>query len=220
MGRREKYTKEQKIQACEDYLSGRKSAAEIVSDLNMSKRGDELIRRWSKQYKVLGHTVFDNKPHNNKYSKEFKITVVNEYLKGKGSYLDLATRFGIPNGSILLSWVNKYNSHIELKDYDPEPEVYMADTLKVSKEKKLEIINYCIDHNYEYKDTAELYGGNYAQIYSWVKKYELFGEDSLEDCRGKRKTEEQLTDLDKAKRRIAELERINRWYYPFFMLFL
>lgn len=45
----------------------------------------------------------------------------------------------------------------------------MADTLKVSKEKKIEIIKYCIDHNHDYKGTAEFYGGNYAQIYNWVK---------------------------------------------------
>ena len=54
------------------------------------------------------------------------------------------------------------------------------------------------------------YGGNYAQIYNWVKKYESNGEDALEDRRGKRKSEERLTDLEKAQRRIAELERINR----------
>ena len=58
----------------------------------------------------------------------------------------------------------------------------MADTLKVSKEKKIEIIKYCIDHNHDYKGTAEFYGGNYAQIYNWVKKYESNGEDALEDC--------------------------------------
>lgn len=29
MGRKAKYTKEQKVQACEDYLSGRKSAGQI-----------------------------------------------------------------------------------------------------------------------------------------------------------------------------------------------
>ena len=46
----------------------------------------------------------------------------------------------------------------------------MADTLKVNKEKKIEIIQYCIDHDHDYKGTAEFYGGNYAQIYNWVKK--------------------------------------------------
>ena len=86
----------------------------------------------------------------------------------------------------------------------------MADTLKADKEKKIEIVKYCIDHDHDYKGTAEFYGGNYAQIYNWVKKYESKGEDGLEDRRGKRKSEKQLTDLEKAQHRIAELERINR----------
>ena len=122
----------------------------------------------------------------------------------------MAAKYGIPKCTTVLNWVNKSNSHRELKDYDPKPEVYMADTLKVSKEKKIEIIKYCIDHNHDYKGTAKFYGGNYAQIYNWVKKYESKGEDALEDRRGKRKSEEQLTDLEKAQCRIAELERINR----------
>ena len=43
-----------------------------------------------------------------------------------------------------------------------------------------------------------------------MSKYEFRGEDGLEDRRGKRKSEEQLTDLEKAQQRIAKLERINR----------
>ena len=37
MGRKAKYTKEQKVQACEDYLSGRKSSEQIKIELNIIK---------------------------------------------------------------------------------------------------------------------------------------------------------------------------------------
>lgn len=210
MGRKAKYTKQQKVTACEEYLSGKKSAVQIANELNMGKFGHSLIMKWARSYKVNGHTIFYNKNTNNRYSKEFKITVVQEYLQGHGSTVDLAIRYGIPKDYTVLNWLKKYNRHKELKDYYPKSEVYMADTLKVSKEKKIEIIKYCINHNHDYKGTAELYGGNYAQIYNWVKKYETNGEYGLEDRRGKRKSEEQLTDFEKAKRRIAELERINK----------
>ena len=43
-----------------------------------------------------------------------------------------------------------------------------------------------------------------------MSKYESKGEDGLEDRCGKRKSEGQLTDLEKTQQRIAELERINR----------
>ena len=210
MGRKAKYSKEQKVQACEDYLNGRKSASQIAAELNMGRHGDDTVLMWVKSYRANGHVIFDNKSTNNMYSKEFKEMVVQEYLQGLGSTRDLAAKYGIPNHSTVFNWINRYNSHRELKDYDPKSEVYMADTLKADKEKKIEIVKYCIDHDHDYKGTAEFYGGNYAQIYSWVRKYESKGEDGLEDRRGRRKPEKQLTDLEKAQRRIAELERINR----------
>lgn len=48
MGRKAKYTKEQKVQACVDYLSGRKSAEQIKIELNMGKCGAGLVRKWVK----------------------------------------------------------------------------------------------------------------------------------------------------------------------------
>lgn len=137
MGRKAKYTKQQKVQACEDYLNGVKSASQIAKELNMSKNGYNMILSWAHSYKVNGHTIFDNKKTNNRYSKEFKNHVVQEYLQGLGSSSYLAAKYGIPKHSTVLEWVKKYNGCEELKDYLPNPEVYMADTLKVSKEKNL-----------------------------------------------------------------------------------
>ena len=95
MGRKAKYTKEQKVQACEDYLSGRKSSEQIKIELKMGKRGASLVLEWVKSYRVNSHSIFDNKSTNNKYSKEFKEMVVQEYLQGHGSSLDLAAKYGI-----------------------------------------------------------------------------------------------------------------------------
>ncbi len=74
--------------------------------------------------------------------------VVQEYIQGLGSTYDLAVKYEIPEHSTVSNWINKYNSHRELK-------VYMVDTLKVSKEKKIEIVKYCIDHNHDYKGTVD-----------------------------------------------------------------
>lgn len=160
MGRKAKYSKEQKMQACEDYLSGKKTASQIAVELNMSKYGADIVLNWIKSYRANGHVIFNNKSTNNKYSKKFKEMVVQDYLKGLGSTYDIAFKYGIPEHSTVFSWINKYNSHRELKDYNPKQNVYMADTLKVSKEKKIEIIKYCIDHNHDYKGTAEFINVN------------------------------------------------------------
>ena len=170
MERKAKSTKEQKVQAYEDYLNGRKSVKQIKSELSMRKSESKLVLEQGKSYRINDHLIFDNKSTNNRCSKKFKEMIVQEYLNGHGSTNDLAAKYGIPQHGTVLKQVNEYNRHRELKGYNPKPEVYMADTLKVSKEKKIEMIKYCINHNHDYKDTAEFYGGNYAQIYNWVKK--------------------------------------------------
>ena len=45
-----------------------------------------------------------------KYSAEFKIKLVKEYLEGKISYNELAIKYSIPNKETITVWVNTYES--------------------------------------------------------------------------------------------------------------
>lgn len=207
MGRKAKYTLEQKVKACEDYLQGRKSAIQIARELNMGKQGKNIIRLWSKKYKAYGPSAFEETHSNKSYSKQFKEKVVKEYLEGKGSTINLSIKYGVPSPTTVKQWIKRYNNHIELKDYDPKREVYMAERRKTSFNERLEIVKYCLDHERRIADTAALYKCSYAQVYSWLKKYEADGIEALKDNRGKRKKEEELTELEKAQRTIAKLER-------------
>ncbi len=207
MGRKAKYTADQKVQACVDFLSGKKSASEIARELDMGKQGHIRIRLWSRKYQAYGSSVFEETHHNKSYTKEFKEKVVQEYLSGKGSLYDLSVKYAIPSPKTLSRWISRYNDHIELKDYDPKSEVYMAERGKTSYEERLEIVNYCLDHDKDIRNTASLYKCSYSQVYSWVRKYEKDGEEALIDRRGKHKKEEELSDLEKAQRKIAQLEK-------------
>jgi transposase-like protein len=207
MGRKSKYNAKQKVQACEDYLSGKKSAAEIARELGMGKRGIVTVKGWARNYKANGGEIFEDKPHNRAYSKEFKEKVVQEYLTGQGSTYDLQAKYCIPSRRTIRRWISMYNNHIEIKDYDPKPEVYMAESRKTTFEQRIEIVKYCLDHNRDIKTAASLYKCSYHQVRSWVIKYEESGEDGLHDKRGKRKSDKELTELEKAQRKIAQLER-------------
>ena len=58
-----------------------------------------------------------------KYTKEFKLMVIKDYLLGNGSSYDLAQKYKIPSKSIVLDWVSKYNNgkDIQLTDlYDKD----------------------------------------------------------------------------------------------------
>lgn len=162
------YTVEQRIQAAIDYLNGTRSTIEISRELGISD--DNTICKWAYAYKLYDIEAFLPKTRNNSYSKEFKIKVVEEYIDGKGSIDELAIKYKIPAKETLRRWIMKYNSDIELKDYDPKQEVYMAEARrKTSIEERIEIVNYCIDHNKDYKNTAEKYDVSYSQVYSWTK---------------------------------------------------
>lgn len=207
MGRKAKYTYEQKLKACTEYLSGKKSTSQIVQELQMGKQGKVKVVLWAKMYRAYGAESLKDKTRNSKYTKEFKQKVVEEYLAGKGSLHELVIKYGIRSDSQIRQWISKYNRNEELKDYDPHPEVYMAIRKRTTLEERKEIVEYCLGKNKDYKGTAERYGCSYSQVYQWVRNYEKSGITSLEDRRGKRKQEEELSDLEKAERRIRQLEQ-------------
>jgi len=207
-----KYTSEQKIKACEGYLSGKKSAIKLAEELNLGKSGDHRIRIWAAKYSAYGSGAFEYTGKNASYSKEFKEKVVKEYLSGKDSISNLCIKYNISSTSVLRKWILKYNNHMELKDYDPKLEVYMNDTLKTTYEERLEIVKDCLSHDRDIKGTALKYGCKYAQLYQWIRKYEADGEEALVDKRGKRKQESELTDLEKIERKVAKLEQEKEEY--------
>ena len=210
MGRKAKYTIEQKIAVCEAYLSGNSSAKALARSLRLGKRGADRIREWSRMYKEYGPEVFYPKQHNRSYTEEFKKTVIKEYLDGAGSLSDLQVKYRIPKYETIRQWVIKYTKGEEIRDYLPRPEVYkMKARRDTTLEERIEIVTYCLEHNHNYKETAALYNCNYSQVRNWVLKYERDGEDGLQDKRGKRKQYEELTDLEKAEHRIKQLERKN-----------
>ncbi|MBQ9037644.1 MAG: transposase [Erysipelotrichaceae bacterium] len=181
--------------------------SQIVRELGMGKQGNVRVYVWVRMYKKHGSEIFNDKPHNRSYSKEFKEKVVREYLAGHGSLSDLQIKYGIPSMETIRNWISMYNKHIEMKDYDPKPEVYMAESRKTTLEERKEIVKYCLEHDRDIKTTASLYKCSYQQVRSWVLKYEENGDDGLLDRRGKRKDEDELTELEKAQRKIAQLER-------------
>ena len=210
MGRKFKYSVEDKIQAAKDYLSGRKSIKQICSELGIrynSNHGNG-VRVWAKKYKLFGESSLYDKSHNKSYSSNLKIEAVEAYISGEASIEEICFKYSILSTSILRRWVKKYNSNIELKDYEPKWEVYMAKSKrKTSKEERLEIVKYCIDNGRNYKQTAERYEVSYSQVYSWVKKYDDNGENALTDRRGHHKTDEEVDEVERLRRENNRLKR-------------
>ena len=71
---------------------------------------------------------------------------------------------------------------------------------------RIDIVLYCISHNYNYQDTAASFHVSYQQVYPWVCKYGNGGEDALKDGRGRKKALEELSDDERQKLAMKKLE--------------
>ena len=204
MLRKMRYTPEEKEQAVKDYISGKKSRAQICSEWNISTR---TIQDWAGIYTKHGITAFQTRKKNRSYTKEFKIKIVEEYINGFGSSVSLALKYDLSSG-LLRKWIRMYNSDMELKDYNPQQEVYMAGARrKTTLEERRKIVSYCISHNRDYKGTAAKYDVSYSQVYSWVKKYDADGESGLTDKRGHHKADDEVDELERLRRENLRLKR-------------
>lgn len=204
MSRKFRFTPDEKEKAVVDYIEGNKSRAQICEELCISTR---TIQDWAALYNKYGVWGFTRKTKNNSYSKEFKVKVVEEYIKGEGSSIDLGIKYDISSG-LLRRWIRMYNSDMEFKDYDPQQEVYMAEARrKTTLEERKEIVDYCVNHNCDYKNTAAKFDVSYSQVYSWVKKYDANGESGLTDRRGRRKKDDEVDELERLRRENLRLKR-------------
>ena len=126
---------------------------------------------------------------------------------GNGSIEVLCLKYNISSCETLRNWISLYNSNIELKDYNPKPEVYMASARrKTTIEERKEIVNYCISNHRDYKGTTEKYDVSYSQVRSWVKTYDNNGTEGLIDRRGHHKTDDEVEELERLRRENLRLK--------------
>ncbi len=207
MSKRSKVTFEEKIHAVEDYLAGKRNQKQIAQDLGLGKRGRSTVGLWVRRYREIGPDALQNPLHSKKYTRDFKEQVVREYREGKGSMEELCMRYGIPNHDTVHSWISVYDSHGELKATPVASEVYMAKGRKVSKEERLEAIQFCLAHDLDYSLTASRYELAYWQIYSWVKRYQSEGKQGMSDGRDRKRSKAEIDETEQLKRRIRVLEQ-------------
>lgn len=204
MGRVRKHSVEAMHQICLDYLEGQGSYQSLAQQLNVAKK---TIKLWVSTYKKHGQDAFIHKTRNCSYTKEFKEEVVQEYIQGKGSMLDLAVKYNLSDSTIS-KWVQVYYNSGEQKVYDPKGEVYTMKSRMTTLTERIEIVKWVIDHPMDYKGAAEQFDVPYHQVFNWVKKYLSEGEEALAfNKRGRPpKQEDQLQELSEVESLQHQLE--------------
>ena len=200
-----KFTSEDKVEIIQAFQAGAVSYSMLRETYGMEP---SEIYKWKKRYEEHGIAAFERGNGNSRYTQEFKIQCVEEYLHGEGSLPQIVAKYNISSTHVLRDWIKRYNANKELKDYNPKREVYMADARrKTTLEERKEITEYCIAHGKDYKGTAILYDISYSQVYTWVKKYLANGNEGLVDRRGHRKTDEEVDELERLRRENLRLKR-------------
>lgn len=207
MSRRSRIPTEVKLDIVKRYLNGEKSYRQFAKEINVNEAS---IRSWVRNYKAIGICGITKVSSNNNYTVELKISAIKDYLRGAGSLNEICTKYKIRSKSQLQNWISKYNSHESIKSYKTGGKIIMTKGRNTTFDERIEIIKYCIEHNKDFNETAQKFQVSYQQARNWTLKYEKIGVDGLLDGRGKRKNEDELTELEKLKAQFKLLEAKNK----------
>jgi len=203
---RTKYTTEEKLKILLEYEKGCNTLAYITSTYKISHY---ILKNWKYKYNKYGIEGLKESKTCKQYSKELKEHVVSEYINENYSKEELIRKYEISSRSVLTQWINKYNSHRELKSTAKGRSHSMTNGRATSWKERIEIVQFCIVNSNDYQQTAEVHQVSYQQVYQWVKKYESGGEDALKDRRGRNKVEEELTPEERMNLEMKKLKAEN-----------
>lgn len=206
-----KYSAEDKLRMIKLVLEAKHSIKSISASEGIHPT---TLGEWIRNYQTMGSEAFYNKGWTKKTSSE-KENAVQEYLSGLGSLRDICKKYKISSTRTLRKWIALYNGHKKLKASGTGGSSLMTEGRKTTFEERVEIASYCISHDHNYTETSEKFKVSYQQARNYTIKYETGGVSALQDNRGKRKSEDSLTEieklraelkLEKAKRQRAEME--------------
>lgn len=196
-----KISPEEKIEWVEKIIQNKESVYSVASKIGVHPSS---IDTWVRNYKSIGTEAFFRKGWTKRSSAEKK-AAVEDYLAGKGSLRDVCAKYKITDTYQLRTWIKQYNGHEILKDLGTGGSPIMTKGRKTTFEERVEIVQYCIKYNHNYAETAEKFSVSYQQARNYTIKYEKKGVDGLQDRRGKRKSTEEMDELEKLRAEVKIL---------------
>ncbi|MBQ1357642.1 MAG: transposase [Oscillospiraceae bacterium] len=198
-----KYEAEVKLKIVEDCLNGRDNPSHVWTTQGIR---ESVVRRWIARYKAEGPMAFLTPEKNRRYSSELKKQVVEEYISGKSSILELMSKYAIRSESRIREWIKIYNNRGDFKEI-VEGGSYTVRSRSTTQEERLAIVRDCIENGLSYSEAASKYQVSYQQVRTWVLRFKELGEPGLEDRRGQRKKDQvPRTREEELEQKIAQLE--------------
>ncbi|MCI7238761.1 MAG: IS3 family transposase [Anaerococcus sp.] len=101
-----KYSTEFKVKIVKEYLESNISYRSLSDKYCIPS--EIVVINWVNAYKSQGYEGLKVKRKNTQYTLEFKLNVVNLYLRGEMSYQSLANELKINNPSMITRWVKDF----------------------------------------------------------------------------------------------------------------
>jgi len=206
MSRTSKYTGEEKYNILIEYKNSDLTISQISAKYKIAK---STFKSWRDKYNPNGITGLKNKSINKSYSTKLKEKVISDFLTGNYSKKGLVRKYNLSSDSLVHDWLKRYNSHRGLKSSRKGMKKSMTKGRKTTWKERIDIVLFCLKNDFDYAKTADKYEVSYQQVYLWVKKYKDQGVEALKDRRGRKKSEEELTEQDKLKIKMKEIEAEN-----------
>jgi transposase-like protein len=200
------YSLEKKLEILKALEDGQYSINEVLTTYHVH---DTTILDWQNKLDKYGIEGLKESSTWKRYSKDLKLSAVRDYLSGKYSLREIARKYEISNSSALRNWINKYNSHREIKATAEGRSQSMTKGRSTTWEERIQVVLYCIENEKNYKKAADTFEVSYQQVYQWVTKYENGGDEALKDKRGRNKVEAELSPEEKIRLEMKRLEREN-----------
>lgn len=208
MSKRVRLSIEEKLKSVKSVLDGLRSINAESKRIGVSP---STLSRWIVRYKKNGIDGLKESTSWKLYPKELKQAAIRDVIVHNQSQTATINKYDISSASVLKQWITKYTNVEANKSIGKgSSRKKMNKGRTTTFKERIEIVQYTIAHGLDYQKAAERYGVSYQQVYSWVKKYQASGIDSLQDGRGRKKVSEKLTEEEQLKLRIKELEAINQ----------
>lgn len=133
-----------------------------------------------------------------KYSLEFKLEVVHEYLNGEGSYDYIAKKHNMPACSLIKEWVAVF------RKLGKERLIRSGQNNTYSFQFKVHVVELYLSSKVSYQELALSQGiNNYALIARWVNDFKIAGPDGL---RPKKKGRKKILDIRESEKSSKTIE--------------
>jgi len=209
MGKYKRLSAEERWSIIRPIIEGKISAKRVSKQTGV---GESDIRVWVRKFNESGMSGLENGKGWKQYSFELKKQAVYDVLENGMSKNSVVAKYEISGHSVLERWIKVHNSGKELEATSSgRVGAIMIKGRKTTLEERIEIAQYTIARNLDYKSTMEKYDVSYQQVYSWVNKYKDVGPEALKDNRGRSKSPEELTENEKLRLRIKKLEARNEY---------